>query len=102
MLSIPQQQLDYIKDTLSHFLPEHVSTFAFGSRTKGDVRQTSDLDLLLVSDTRIAPQILAQLSEEFTDSDLVFPIDLIEDMSISTEFHNHIQAGLVLLIAAHS
>lgn len=98
MIELSQQQHTYILDTLKEYLPAPCEVHAFGSRTKGRARNTSDLDLLITSPTKLAPSIMAELSETFADSELPFKIDLLERHDISQDFFEHIQSDLVILL----
>jgi len=70
--------------------------YAFGSRAKGTARELSDLDLAFSDE--IPLNILANLDEEFTESDLPFKVDIINLNNISPAFYETIKNDLVQII----
>ncbi len=98
MIDLSQQQHTYIVDTLKQYLPSSCKVYAFGSRTKGTSRVTSDLDLLIISPNKLEPSLMAELGETFADSDLPFEVDVVQQRDISTDFLNHIHPDLAPLL----
>ncbi len=76
-IQIQPEQLALIKNILSKWLP-HTEVWAFGSRVNGDPKVHSDLDLVIIHDSPLRLQTLAQLKNELSESDLPFKVDLIE------------------------
>ena len=67
--------------TVQAILRQHVSEHevrAFGSRVRWTARETSDLDLAIMTDTPLAPERMADLREAFSESDLPFKVDLMD------------------------
>lgn len=62
--------------------PSKVTLKLFGSRARGDYRCTSDIDLAIVANRRIAPAELAQLRDAFEESQIPFSIDLVDYASV--------------------
>jgi len=54
----------------------------FGSRARGDCRHTSDIDLAIVANRRLAATELAELREAFEESQIPFSIDLVDYASV--------------------
>ena len=55
-----------------------LEVWAFGSRVDGNPRPFSDLDLAIVSDQPLSLSLLAELAEDFEQSDLDFKVDLLD------------------------
>ncbi len=71
--------------------------YAYGSRTTGLHRPHSDLDLCFKEPIPLAT--LAQLKEEFEESDLPFAVDLHDFNRMDPSFQNQISPYLIILCA---
>lgn len=60
--------------------------FYFGSRSRGDFRPYSDLDLWIESTPPLAPEDFGVLREKFEDSDLPIKIDLVSPDTVLAEY----------------
>lgn len=86
--------------TIRRILEEHVPDLAvraFGSRVKGTARRTSDLDLVLMTETPLDLMRMAELREAFTESDLPFKVDLLDLATTSERFRQLVEPESVLL-----
>jgi predicted nucleotidyltransferase len=79
-----------IKDILSQY---PYPFFVFGSRVKGTHKEFSDLDLCYRVD--IPDSVLANLLNDFEQSDLPFKVDIIAWNRCSPEFQKHIENDLM-------
>lgn len=68
--------------------------YVFGSRARGDHKKYSDLDICLKGKTKIDPEILLNLKNEFQDSDLPFTVDIVDWNDISEKFQKNIKNDL--------
>ncbi len=59
---------------------------AFGSRATGEARTWSDLDLMLLTQSPLAAPVLADLREEFMESDLLISVDVVDASQADPEF----------------
>lgn len=91
---LTQEQVKLIKKLIETFLPDS-KVYVFGSRSRGDHKRYSDLDLAVESKSPIAKEALSALQEQFTESTLPFKVDLIELLKIDTDFRNSIQEDLI-------
>jgi predicted nucleotidyltransferase len=69
-----------------NIIKKHVpgcDVLAFGSRCKGANEKTSDLDLAFVSKDKIDYAVIAQIKEDFMESDLPFRVDVLDYNAIS-------------------
>ena len=89
-------------DTIRRILGQHVPDLevrAFGSRVAWNARETSDLDLALMTDQPLSIDRTAKLRAAFTDSDLPFRVDIVDWATVSEKFRQRILADHVVLRA---
>ncbi|MCX6359334.1 MAG: nucleotidyltransferase domain-containing protein [Armatimonadetes bacterium] len=70
-------------------LARHVAgtpVVAFGSRATGGARTWSDLDLMLLTQAPLSAPALADLREEFMESDLLISVDVIDASQADPKF----------------
>ncbi len=86
--------------TVRRILREHVPVLevrAFGSRVDWTARETSDLDLALMTDEPLSIDRTAKLRAAFTDSNLPFRVDIVDWATASENFRQRILANHVVL-----
>ncbi len=86
-------------ETVRRILREHVpdlEVHAFGSRVGWNARETSDLDLALMTDEPLSIDRTAGLRSAFTESDLPFRVDIVDWATASEEFRQRILADHVV------
>ncbi len=89
-------------DTVRRILSEHVPTVevrAFGSRVAWNARETSDLDLALMTDEPLTLSRMADLRAAFTGADVPFRVDIVDWASTSESFRRVVEAEHVVLAA---
>ncbi len=87
-------------ETVRRILHEHVPGLevrAFGSRVAWRARETSDLDLALMTDEPLALARMADLRAAFTDADLPFRVDILDWASTSESFRRVVEAEHAVL-----
>ena len=87
-------------ETVRRILREHVPALevrAFGSRVAWHARETSDLDLALMTDKPLTVARMADLRASFTDADLPFRVDIVDWASTSESFRKVVEAEYVVL-----
>ena len=87
--------------TVRRILREHVPALevrAFGSRVAWNARETSDLDLALMTDQPLSMDRTARLRAAFTGSDLPFRVDIVDWATASERFRQRILADHVVLM----
>ena len=87
-------------ETVRRILREHVPAVevrAFGSRVSWNARETSDLDLAVMTDKPLGIDRTAELRAAFTDADLPFRVDVVDWASTSEAFRKVIEAEYVAL-----
>ena len=91
--------------TVRRILREHVPALevrAFGSRVAWTARETSDLDLALMTDTPLSIDRTAALRAAFTDSDLPFRVDFVDWATTSEAFRQRILADQLVVFRSRA
>ena len=87
-------------ETVQRILQEHVPELevrAFGSRVSWTARETSDLDLALMTTQPLDLLCVAEMREAFDESDLPFRVDLVDWASTSKNFRKVIKREYVAI-----
>ena len=87
-------------ETVQRILQEHVPELevrAFGSRVSWTARETSDLDLALMTTQPLDLLCVAEMREAFDESDLPFRVDLVDWASTSKNFRKVIEREYVTI-----
>ena len=80
-------QLAIVQEILQRWLPQAARVSVFGSRATGiALKPHSDLDLLVEASAPLPLSALAELREAFSQSDLPFAADLLEQQHATPEF----------------
>ena len=88
--------MDIVLDILRDLAPE-IEVRAFGSRVAWSARETSDLDLALMTDEQLPTSRMADLREAFSESDLPFKVDLLDWASVAENFRKIIEREYVVV-----
>ena len=89
-INIHPKDLKTVQAILAKHVPE-LEVRAFGSRVQGTARNTSDLDVAIMTDTPITILSMADLREAFSESDLPFNVDIIDWATTHTNFRQLIE-----------
>ncbi len=87
-------------ETVQRILDEHVSELevrAFGSRVSWTARETSDLDLALMTNEPLSIAHMAKLKRAFAKSDLPFHVDILDWANTAKSFREVIEKDYVVL-----
>ena len=85
MIQLSPEQIQIMKYILAQYAPgKHAYTF--GSRVQGTARPTSDLDVLILGNEAMQPDHRANLKLAFSESNLPFFVDIVEQARISAKF----------------
>ncbi|MGL5253949.1 MAG: nucleotidyltransferase family protein [Brevinema sp.] len=88
MINIETKELAIVQRILAEYL-QGEEIRVFGSRITEKTRPYSDLDLVIYSHQKLPYTLLAKMQEEFSDSDLPFPVDII-DINRASQGFRHI------------
>ena len=92
-------------ETVRNILREHapgLEARAFGSRVSWTARETSDLDLALMTPEPLDATRMAALRAAFTDSDLPFRVDIVDWAGVSGNFRQAVEKDCVALAKANA
>ena len=96
MVDLRPDQLATVLAILQAKVPE-CEVWAFGSRAKWTAKDSSDLDLALVTSERIPLSVLGRLRQAFADSYLPMTVDVVDIHRVSDEFREIIERQKVVL-----
>lgn len=93
-IDISQSDLAMVRDILKRHVPDR-DVWAFGSRVTGKAKAYSDLDLVVMGDVPLSLSISGALSDEFSESDLPFKVDVVDWATTSPAFREIIMTNRV-------
>lgn len=78
-IGISQEHQQIIRRELAKFVPgrKRLDIFIFGSRCRGDFKKYSDLDLWIEAEPSLSFEELAELHEQFEETELPFTVDVV-------------------------
>lgn len=87
--------------TVQRILAKHVPGYevrAFGSRARKQARRYSDLDVVIITHKPLPLSTLANLADDFSESDLPWKVDVLDWAATSESFRQSIsQTRMVVL-----
>lgn len=96
MIKLSEKELRLVKNILKNCASNY-EVLVFGSRVNGNTHEHSDLDIALRGSDKIDLLLLADIKDEFQNSDLRFRVDIIDFNRISTEFQKVILSSYAIL-----
>lgn len=90
MVDLRPDHLEIVKRILAERVPEY-QVRAFGSRACWTAQDTSDLDLVVMTDAPLGLARLADLQDAFSESDLPFRVDVLDWAATGVEFKEIIE-----------
>jgi len=90
MIKVTEQELQLVKKILHKHVPDY-EVRVFGSRVDGTPKSYSDLDLVIIGKEKIPLETMIDLKDAFSESDLVFRVDILDWQRISPEFRKVIE-----------
>lgn len=85
-----------VRDILQRHVPDR-EVWAFGSRAKWTSKEFSDLDLAIIGDEPLSITTLASLSEDFSESELPYKVDIVDWATTSPSFRSVIERDKVVI-----
>ena len=99
MIMLSSEEQATLRAILNNYVSDqHYKVVVFGSRATGKARKYSDIDLALIGDTAVPPEVSADLSETFENSTLPYTVDIIDFTKASGAFRNEIKKEGVELV----
>jgi type I restriction enzyme S subunit len=90
MIDVSPNHLDIVRTILAKYVPQ-CEARVFGSRCTGTAKLYSDLDIALVGHEKLDWRLLADIKEEFQESELPFRVDILDWNAITAEFRHVIE-----------
>jgi predicted nucleotidyltransferase len=95
-IELRQDEWEIVRELLQRHLPDR-EVWAFGSRVRRTAKPFSDLDLVILGSQPLTLSAIADLADDFTESDLPFKVDLVDWATTSPQFRAVIEAGYVVI-----
>jgi len=85
MIDLSAVDLSVVREILAAYVPD-CEVRVFGSRVTSIAKEFSDLDLVILCDTRIDTGLVAGIESAFEESDLPIRVDVLDWRSLSDSF----------------
>ncbi|MBC3806170.1 nucleotidyltransferase domain-containing protein [Undibacterium seohonense] len=95
-IAITLEQWEIVAAILQKHIPNK-AIWIFGSRAKHQAKPFSDLDIAIIGETPLSINLLAAMTEDFTESALPFKVDLVDWASVSAAFRGIIESHKVVM-----
>ena len=92
---------EIVRSVLEKHVPQY-AVWAFGSRAKWTAKDYSDLDLAVITEKPLPLGVSSGLSEDFSESDLPWKVDVVDWATTSDSFRKIITEDHVVIQAAAS
>jgi len=96
-IDLSEVELAIVRTILRTHLPPAVRAWVFGSRATATARRYSDLDLALEGENPLSLDVLGDIAEALSESDLPYKVDVIDLRSIDPAFRALIEPDMVAL-----
>jgi predicted nucleotidyltransferase len=96
-LEMREDHAAILRDVLRAHLPPGARAYVFGSRAHGGARQYSDLDLALEWDRPFGIDLIGQIAEALSESDLPYKVDIVDLALVDPAFRKRIAKDWVSL-----
>ncbi|WP_297450490.1 nucleotidyltransferase domain-containing protein [Ferrovum sp.] len=96
LIDISPDHWAIVRDILQKHVP-HYEVWAFGSRANWTAKEYSDLDLAIITDTPLSLEVSAHLSDDFSESDLPWKVDVVDWSTTSESFRKIIEFNKVVV-----
>ncbi len=96
-LELRKDHAAIVLGVLRAHLPPGARAYVFGSRAHGGARRYSDLDLALEWDRPLGFDVMGEITEAFSESDLPYKVDIVDLSMVDPAFRERIAADWVIL-----
>jgi predicted nucleotidyltransferase len=96
-LDLRDDHATIVRDILRQHLPAGTRAFVFGSRVTGRARRYSDLDLALEWKRPLGLDLIGQIAEALSESDLPYRVDIVDLLAVDPAFRDRISADCMAL-----
>lgn len=95
-IDITPEERAIVLRILNEIVPDR-KVWAFGSRVTGKAKPFSDLDLAIMGDEPLSLETRARLEEAFSESDLPWKVDILDQFSSDQAFQGLINPVSIFL-----
>jgi type I restriction enzyme, S subunit len=95
-IDIKPGEWEIVRAILNRHLPDR-EVWAFGSRAQGVAKAFSDLDLVILGNDPLDHSTLAELADDFSESNLPFKVDIVDWATTGERFRKIIEAERIAL-----
>jgi predicted nucleotidyltransferase len=96
-IDLSQTELAIVRAILRTHLPPATQAWVFGSRATATAQRYSDLDLALEAEKPLSPDVLGDIAEALSESDLPCKVDVIDLRSVDPAFRAIIEPDMIAL-----
>jgi predicted nucleotidyltransferase len=97
VLDMQNDHVAIVRGVLRAYLPEGARSYVFGSRAHGGARRYSDLDLALEWKRPLGLDVIGQIAEALSESDLPYKVDIVDLAAVDPAFRKRVAADCVAL-----
>ena len=95
-IDIESRYLEQVKNIINTILKDqNLKIYVFGSRATGKAKKYSDLDVALMSDTKIDGNKMSEIIIKLEDTTIPYKVDVIDLREISETFKKCIENDLI-------
>jgi type I restriction enzyme S subunit len=94
-LDLREDHAAILRGVLRAHLPPGARAYVFGSRVHGSARTYSDLDLALEWDRPLGLDIVGEIAEALSESDLPYKVDIVDLAIVDPAFRARIAADCI-------
>jgi len=95
-IDIGPDQWEIVRCILQAHVPQF-EVWAFGSRARRQAKTYSDLDLAVITDQPLSPDVSAGLGHDFAESDLPWKVDVVDWAATRESFRQVIEREKVVV-----
>ncbi len=95
-IAITSEQWEIVTTILEKHIPNKI-IWIFGSRAKHQAKPYSDLDIAIIGEAPLPIDLLAAMTEDFTESALPFKVDLLDWATVGVAFRGVIESHKVVV-----
>jgi predicted nucleotidyltransferase len=96
-IDLSQTELVIVRAILRTHLPPATQAWVFGSRATATAQRYSDLDLALEAEKPLSLDVLGDIAEALSESDLPCKVDVIDLRSVDPAFRAIIEPDMIAL-----
>ena len=90
VLDMREEHVSILRDVLRKLLPKDARVYVFGSRVCGGARRYSDLDLALDWVRPLGLDVVGEIAEALSESDIPYKVDVVDLATVTPEFRARI------------